>query len=525
MDSLRGGQTLSGRPTRSGTPVSVPDVVISQPTPAAGTTAGNEAAGEGGHNWGSGGNTLGSARSAGIKKKGEKKEGEKKKKKREVEPPLLPALFFCATKPLELSPFYKMTYFALKNGFIIGEPSWEGLGPQTLPIRSAPYDILSKIFITCSKIDILSPMRIVSVCRRWRETILATPLAWTYICGAGIDEDRISPKKYSRLLQLSNPHMLFIKVDHLLSLCPFRYRLNVGHRRTCACPKIQMVFSEYSNRLRCLSIDLSWLEHTYPIIRFPNLEHLTLLTSMARRRLDMSRFPKLWHLRMPNGHTDITLPDFTNPHRPHLRHLEISVLPYDLWAPLVGMFINSLRTLVLSEQLVTGQTSGRKMEFPHLRALVIHGSDDLVSKQDALLELSVPRLIYWEYRSRRKAPLPGIIWDHRELAHIRTTQLLNLSDYPSLRILQIEDPNCKHLADIASQLQSDRKLCPELHRIEANIKETSLSVRNYTNDIYRQIYGRNKKAGSNVTLAVTQEWLTNSSIPSYECDDGAPCHS
>ncbi|KIM25321.1 hypothetical protein M408DRAFT_212493 [Serendipita vermifera MAFF 305830] len=86
MDSLRGGQTLSGRPTRSGTPVSVPDVVISQPTPAAGTTAGNEAGGgEGGHNWGSGGNTLGSARSAGVKKKGEKKEGEKKKKKREVE--------------------------------------------------------------------------------------------------------------------------------------------------------------------------------------------------------------------------------------------------------------------------------------------------------------------------------------------------------------------------------------------------------------------------------------------------------
>ncbi|KIM25323.1 hypothetical protein M408DRAFT_26310 [Serendipita vermifera MAFF 305830] len=417
-----------------------------------------------------------------------------------------------------------MTYFALKNGFIIGEPSWEGLGSQTSPIRNIPYDILSKIFITCSKIEVLSPLKITSVCRRWRETILATPLAWTYICGAGIDEGSISAKKYSRLLQLSNQHMLFGQVNHLLISCPFRYRLGVS-RRTCACPKIEMVFSEYSNRLRCLSIDLSWLANTYPTIRFPNLEHLTLTTSVNSNKLDMSRFPKLWRLRIPNNHTDIRRLDFANPHRPHLRHLEIGVLPYDLWTPLVGMFINSLRTLVLSEQFVTGQMSGRKMEFPHLRALVIHNSDDSVSKQDGLLELSVPRLIYWEYRSRHKAPLPGIIWDHRELAHIRTTQLFHLCDYPSLRILQIEDPHCKHLADIASQLQSDRKLCPELHRIEAKIKESSLSVRNYTNDVYRQIYGRNKKAGSNITLAVTQEWLTNSSIPSYECDDGAPCHS
>jgi hypothetical protein len=69
MDSLRGGNTLSGRPTpRSATPVSVvPEVVVSEP-PA-----------EGRHDWGSGGHTLGSARSSGVKKS-----GEKKKKRKEV---------------------------------------------------------------------------------------------------------------------------------------------------------------------------------------------------------------------------------------------------------------------------------------------------------------------------------------------------------------------------------------------------------------------------------------------------------
>jgi hypothetical protein len=76
MDSLRGGNTLSGRPTpRSSTPASVPEVVVSQPS------ANSTSAGEAAHDWGSGGHTLGSARSSGVKKAGEKK----KKKKGVIE--------------------------------------------------------------------------------------------------------------------------------------------------------------------------------------------------------------------------------------------------------------------------------------------------------------------------------------------------------------------------------------------------------------------------------------------------------
>lgn len=83
MDSLRGGHTLSGRPTRSGTPVSVPDVVVSQPVADTAPVATAPAAG---HDWGTGGNALGSARSVPVSSGGKKKkEGEKKKKKREVE--------------------------------------------------------------------------------------------------------------------------------------------------------------------------------------------------------------------------------------------------------------------------------------------------------------------------------------------------------------------------------------------------------------------------------------------------------
>lgn len=417
-----------------------------------------------------------------------------------------------------------MTYFTFKNGFITGEPSWEGLGPHTSPVQSVPYEILSKIFIICSKIEALSPMKITSVCRLWRETILATPLAWTYICSAGIEAGRISAEKYSRFLQLSGPYMLFVKVDHLLNLCLSGRYFGAGHE-TCACLKIKLVFLEYSNRLRCLYTDISWLADTYSTIQFPNLEHLTLSACTNSRRLDMSRFPKLWHLRVPYHATDLTRLDFANPHRPHLRHLHIFVHDYSLWAPFFGMFTSSLRTLVLGGWFLNGQRSEGKLKFPQLRSLIIYDASETFSEQDQLLELSVPRLIYFLYRSHHKALLPGIIWDHTELVHIRTTQLLNLCDYPSLRILQISDPDCKYLADIASQLKSDGTLCPQLHKIEAKITKTSLSIQTYTNVVYRQIYDRNKKAGSNITLVVGQEWLTSPPIPPHECEYDAPCYS
>jgi len=88
MDSLRGGNTLSGRPTpRSSTPASVPEVVVGAAAAAAAAPSG---AGSGGvpaaeHDWGSGGHTLGSARSSGVVKKTGTGEKKKKKKKEVIE--------------------------------------------------------------------------------------------------------------------------------------------------------------------------------------------------------------------------------------------------------------------------------------------------------------------------------------------------------------------------------------------------------------------------------------------------------
>ncbi|KIM25327.1 hypothetical protein M408DRAFT_26314 [Serendipita vermifera MAFF 305830] len=407
-----------------------------------------------------------------------------------------------------------MSFFKVKNDFatrIFGTQCVKRT--KSSPIQRVPFEILSEIFIIYSKEEVLASMKISSVCRFWRETILATPLAWTYICGAGIEETRISVEQYSRLLERSHPHPLFGKVDHVLEFRLHRESLTGGDE-LCACPKLKRIF-EYSDRLRCLSIDCSWLTEEYPTLLFPNLEHLTLLVNLITKKLDMSRFPKLWHLRIPNCPFGITQLDFANQHRPQLRYLEIIVSFRDFWTPVSGMFASSLVTFILSGYVITGQRSERDIELPQLQSLIIY-DDDVDKRENSLLVLSVPRLNYLEHRSRQK-PLPsGLVRDHRELVHMRTNHLPRLCDYPSLRILQVEDSKCNLLLDISVQLESDSTVCPELNTIEAKFNEAFIYPRIYVYNVQKRIRSRNEKAGSNITLITCQKWPTIIPIGSHE---------
>jgi len=57
------------------------------------------------------------------------------------------------------------------------------------PIRAIPVEILIEIFLLASKDDDLAPVILSGVCRWWRNTILATPRAWSFIrIGAHMDQ-------------------------------------------------------------------------------------------------------------------------------------------------------------------------------------------------------------------------------------------------------------------------------------------------------------------------------------------------
>jgi len=49
----------------------------------------------------------------------------------------------------------------------------------TAPIRIAPFNIMSHIFLMCCESERSAPLVLAAVCRRWRQTILAIPLTWS----------------------------------------------------------------------------------------------------------------------------------------------------------------------------------------------------------------------------------------------------------------------------------------------------------------------------------------------------------
>lgn len=410
--------------------------------------------------------------------------------------------------------------FTLKNSFarqIFGDRSVKR--PQTSPIQRLPFEILAEIFIICSKRRIdLAPIKIASVCWLWRDIIYDTPRAWTYLCATGIGEKHVSSEQYHLFLELSYPHLLLGVAYHVRG---HPKGVPMDYHEMCSLRKIERPF-EYSDRLKCLSIDCSWLADEYPTIRFPNIEHLSLRTCKPTREIDMSRFPKLWYLSTSKSRENFPLVNPHEPRRPQLRHLTLGVDHGDGWPSLLVSIGRSLRTLVCSGCLTAEPGAIRKVECPQLQSLIIY-HDHVYPTYIVPAELSVPRLTYLHYRSRWSPFPPNLVNNHNELALMRTSHLIQLCNYPSLHILQVDDLRAKPLLDIAIQLESDSTLCPYLYKIEVKLREISIKTLFYIYNVQKRIRNRNEKAGSNITLVVCHKWLTGTPTDTHECEVDAPC--
>jgi hypothetical protein len=49
------------------------------------------------------------------------------------------------------------------------------------PIRTISHDELTIVFNVCAEMDWIAPMRLATVCRAWRNAVLANPRAWSQI--------------------------------------------------------------------------------------------------------------------------------------------------------------------------------------------------------------------------------------------------------------------------------------------------------------------------------------------------------
>jgi hypothetical protein len=79
------------------------------------------------------------------------------------------------------------------------------------PIKMLPSDLLSDIFIICSNERNFAPVRISAVCHRWREVVLATPLAWSSIN----TWDRLPVGYLDMFMERSSPCLLHLELRHV----------------------------------------------------------------------------------------------------------------------------------------------------------------------------------------------------------------------------------------------------------------------------------------------------------------------
>jgi hypothetical protein len=91
------------------------------------------------------------------------------------------------------------------------------------PAKMATFDILSSIFERCSEIDWKSPLRIGSVSRRWRETILHTPRAWCFIDISNLDEGCV--RAYFERSGQCNLHVALDDLYEVGRLTPIAHRI------------------------------------------------------------------------------------------------------------------------------------------------------------------------------------------------------------------------------------------------------------------------------------------------------------
>jgi hypothetical protein len=171
-------------------------------------------------------------------------------------------------------------------------------------VRRVPFEIFSVIFIMAAEKDWRSPASIVGVCRFWRDVVLATPQAWTFLDLRTNPAPRIA----SMFLQQSARCLLHFNVPwapvHWVEYTTLASA--IAHRTTCLVLAVQgtdLLLEDYQRLTRLTitghqtRIPLDYLD----ITRFPNLRYFDGGFSRPLGTYPGSRFPRIESLII---HTD-----------------------------------------------------------------------------------------------------------------------------------------------------------------------------------------------------------------------------
>jgi hypothetical protein len=340
------------------------------------------------------------------------------------------------------------------------------------PIRRITHDVGSMIFLELCRIDRLAPIVLGSVCRGWRESILASPRAWTYFQLTTSQ----SYKCQSLFLSRSAPCHLHLHLPCRLNSHAFRLLASVAER------------------IKCLSLDITQISFLQDN-RFPALKSLTLRGAASSCPetnfiLNSDLFPSLRSLDANLFFEEIMwrTPPFSRfiP----LQALSINVENPQVWSMIVENCRESLTSLSVTLHSVDAPISDRKVILlPHLKYLsIVDGS--LEPPIPWVIDARTPALQVYSERSWTEDFVGPIHNDTKTVIYLIRDGDIDLSKFPQVRQMRFDAPD---LANVMGRLMEAPEICPNLETIVVPRLGGDLLMN--ANEL---IAARNRQTGGNI---------------------------
>ena len=306
------------------------------------------------------------------------------------------------------------------------------------PIRTVPAEVLTEILLFASETEDLALVKLTAVCRLWRQIMLTTPRAWSFIYLKKHENrdyyDRYLEVFFNRsrplLLHLSLPDEIYDEDGMLVCMVP-------------------MIVWQNRGRIRCLTISgwhLSVLLSSGWDAYFLHLETLHLTTGhfndIEPRLLTRERFPVLQSLHWPSLEDRIgsdfltTFVEFVS-----LQHLSLEVDDEFRWLHLIWACATTLKGLEIRGHVswIAAAIPTYNVVLPILQSLHLNYQ---LSKRHAGLpfRLVTPALTCIDVgmRSRQNIVPTLLAVDTLQVTCLRIRDFRIPDGYPALEVLQID---------------------------------------------------------------------------------------
>ncbi|KIM27082.1 hypothetical protein M408DRAFT_24833 [Serendipita vermifera MAFF 305830] len=364
------------------------------------------------------------------------------------------------------------------------------------PIRRIPFDILSLIFTMASKMDWKTPMSLAGVSRVWRECILATPRAWSFID----IKQRDALRQLTLFLERSGNSLFHVSLDK------------------CSGNQEYSAVSQMAKRIECLSLPAFSLD--LPFTAFPLLTRLYLRDQRSGEdllQLNTSRFPNLRKLRYENSTPFPLGAPIVDLNFPTISTLDLTMDDGRALFHILQKCSQTLENLSIFFLSWTHLVQDYTIALPRLRRLVF--MDTRKASRMTTLFLITPSLKYLSVRVSRDAEQLPLQMDLGLLTHVRILgdECTQLSVFRSAKVLQLRI-GIRRLIAFLGDLSNNQSVCPLLETLELS----STSGQDGSEILDELVSTLNKQSGRRVRVSIPPTW--GQTLPGNDiCETGLPC--